>query len=100
MSISEPGRIGRLGGGAAASNGGAGRAGGAADLGGSASASAFTGWGGAGGAWGAALPSAAVKNARWAAIASALRARVGAVGVAVGESGVIGGMGRIMVNRL
>jgi hypothetical protein len=39
------------------------------------------------------LPSAAVKNARWAAIASALRARFGAVGGAVGARGVIGGMG-------
>jgi hypothetical protein len=90
MSIKDPGLIGRSGGGAAGSNRGGGAAGTLAARGVSDAASIFVGAAGAGAAWGAALPSAAVKKARWAAIASALRARAGAVG---GEGGAVGGMG-------
>ncbi len=39
-----------------------------------------------------ALPRAALKNARWAAIASGLRVRAGVVGATGDVMGVIGGM--------
>lgn len=56
--------------------------------------------GGAGArAAGAALPRAALKKARCAAMASGLRARLGPRGVVAGATGVIGGMGWIMVNQ-
>jgi len=83
-----------VGGGALASNWGVGAATGAIGArGATASAMDFAGAAAAGAADGAALPRAALKNARWAAMASGLRARLGASGAVGGGMGVIGGMG-------
>ena len=93
ISISEPGLSRRLGGGAFASNMGAGAADTAGARGAAVWATDLVGAAEGAAAGGAALPSAALKNARWAAMASGLRVRVGAIGAVGGAMGVIGGMG-------